>query len=354
MNRKSKAGIGFKSARWLAGAACLAAMVIACLPVRAEVTSNADAAAEKSAVPASEATRIITLGTVAGPIAQAKRSGAANLLQVGSRFYLIDAGPGVSHRLAVAGVQPVQIQHIFLTHLHFDHAAGLAPLLGFSWIARIGKPIDIYGPPATSEFVSDAIKYLSIPEGIYTAQIPPSPTISDLVKAHDVDVTGPTMIYEDDKVRVTAVENSHYSAIPVDRLPLGAARSYSYRFDTPDRSVVFTGDTGPSDAVVELAKGADVLVSEVIDLDAMMALLKETGFKGATDAQLKPVVDHMRDEHLTPQEVGRIAAQAGVKMVVLTHVGPGSDIETDMRRYTQGVRDWFAGPVVIARDGDEF
>jgi ribonuclease BN (tRNA processing enzyme) len=354
MNRKSKTENGFKRTRWNAGAAFLTAVFITCFVVPAAIASGAEAATEESTVSASEATRIITLGTVAGPIAQAKRSGSANLLQVGSRLYLIDAGPGVSHRLAMAGVQPAQIHRIFITHLHFDHVAGLAPLLGFSWIARTGKPIDIYGPPATSTFVKGAEQYLSIPEGIYAAQIPPSPTISDLVKPHDIDVTGPTVIYEDDKVRVTAVENSHYSAMPDGRRPLGAARSYSYRFDTPDRSVVFTGDTGPSEAVVKLAKGADVLVSEVLDLDGVIAIMKKTAFAGATDAELKPTIDHQRDEHLSPAEVGRLAARAGVKMVVLNHVGPGSDDETDMRQYTQGVRNLFDGAVVIARDGSEF
>ncbi|WP_161956806.1 MBL fold metallo-hydrolase [Sphingosinithalassobacter portus] len=347
-------GNGLKHTPLLAGAALVGAMAIACFSAPAVVASNGDATAQEGAVPASEATRIITLGTVAGPIAQAKRSGSANLLQVGSRLYLIDAGPGVSHQLAMVGIQPAQIERIFITHLHFDHVAGLAPLLGYSWIARAGKPIDIYGPPATGTFVSDAEKYLSIPEGIYTAQIPPSPTISELVRPHDIDVTGPAVIYQDDKVRVTAVENTHYSAMPDGRRPLGAARSYSYRFDTPDRSVVFTGDTGPSDAVVELARGADVLVSEVIDLDAVIEIMKKTAFAGATDAELKPTIDHQREEHLTPNEVGRLAARAGVKMVVLTHVGPGVDSEYDMRGYVQGVRDVFGGVVVIARDGSEF
>jgi ribonuclease BN (tRNA processing enzyme) len=354
MNRMPQTGNGLKRAPLRAGAALLTAMAITCLPAPAAIASDGEGATEDSAVPASEATRIITLGTVAGPIALAKRSGSANLLQVGSRVYLIDAGPGVSHQLAMAGIQPAQIDRIFLTHLHFDHVAGLAPLLGYSWIARTGNPIEIYGPPATSTFVSDAEKYLSIPEGIYTAQIPPSPTIADLVKSHDIDVTGPSVIYEDDKVRVTAVENTHYGAMPDGRRPLGAARSYSYRFDTPDRSVVFTGDTGPSDAVVDLARGADVLVSEVLDLEEVIALMKQTAFAGATDAELKPTIDHQRKEHLTPTEVGRLATQAGVKMVVLTHVGPGSDNEADMRVYTQGVRDMFDGVVVMSRDGSEF
>ena len=348
-----KTADGYAKTTLRTGAGLIAAMTMACLSAPALATEG-EAPAEEGGLPAAEATRIVTLGTVAGPTAQAKRSGSANLLQVGSSIYLIDTGPGVSHRLATTGVQPAQINRIFLTHLHFDHVAGLAPLLGYTWIARTGNPIEIYGPPATSAFVKGAKEYLAIPEGIYRAQIPPSPTISDLVRPHDIDVTGPAVIYEDDKVRVTAVENSHYSAMPDGRRPLGAARSYSYRFDTPDRSVVFTGDTGPSDAVVELVRGADVLVTEVLDLKGVIDLMKRTAFIGATDEELKPTIDHQREEHLTPREVGRLAAQAGVGLVVLTHVGPGLDSETDMRRYVQGVRDLFDGPVVIAGDGSEF
>jgi len=315
-------------------------------------------ASETPQIPAAEATRIITLGTAAGPIARANRSEAASLLEVGNRTYLIDAGAAVSHRLAQAGFQPAQIHTIFLTHLHFDHVAGLAPLLGFAWVGRAQvpslaqEPIDIYGPPATSKFVASAVNYLSIPEGIFAAELVKGPSIADMVKPHDIDITKPTVIYQDDKVRVTAVENSHYVTIPADHRPLGAARSYSYRFDTPDRSVVFTGDTGPSEAVAKLAKGADVLVSEVMDWDINSPAIQKAVHLSAE--QLKPVNAHMLLEHLAPREVGRIAAEAGVKMVVLSHVGWGADNETDMRHYTQGVRETFSGPVVVARDGDEF
>lgn len=309
-------------------------------------------------VKASEATRIITLGTAAGPIARAKRSEAATLLEVGDRAYLIDAGAGVSHQLARAGFQPAQIHSIFLTHLHFDHVAGLAPLLGFAWAGRAQvpgqarAPITIYGPPATSAFVASGLNYLSIPEGIFAADFVPGPSIAEMVKSHDVDVVKPTVIYQDDKVRVTAVENSHFVTMPADKRPLGAARSFSYRFDTPDRSIVFTGDTGPSDAVTELAKGADVLVSEVMDWDIHSPAIQRAF--ALSEAELEAVNAHMMMGHLSPREVGRIAAKAGVKMVVLSHVGWGADNETDMRHYTQGVRESFSGPVVIGRDGDEF
>ncbi|MBO9380763.1 MBL fold metallo-hydrolase [Sphingomonas histidinilytica] len=302
--------------------------------------------------PSDRTTRLVTLGTVAGPRARVKRSGSANLLQVGDGSYLIDAGPGVSHQLAKTGLEPADIHTVFLTHLHFDHVAGLASMLVYAWFRRRGGNIDIYGPPATSAFVQGALQYLAIPEKIYAAEMPPTPSISDLVRAHDFDIDRPSVIFHDDKVRVTAVENTHYATIPADHRPIGARRTFSYRFDTPDRSIVFTGDTGPSDAVVDLARGADILVAEVMNMDAILAGLAKD-FNSSPDA-LKPVADHMLREHLSPQEVGLMAKRAGVKMVILTHVGPGDDAERDMRMYTSGVRQMFSGPVVIANDGDEY
>lgn len=174
-----------------------------------------------------------------------------------------------------------------------------------------------------------------------------------MVKAHDIDITEPTVIYEDDKVRVTAVENSHFVSIPVDSRPLGAKRAFSYRFDTPDRSVVITGDTGPSKAVEKLAKEADILMSEVLNWPPELQARIKKNF-GLSDEEFKAVHDHMFDEHLSPREVGKLAAKAKVKMVVLSHVGMDNDSETDMRVYTSGVQEFYSGPVIVARDGDEY
>lgn len=314
-------------------------------------SKSAVVAVQQPVADMSKATRLVTLGTVAGPRAQADRSGSANLLQVGDRYYLIDAGPGVSHRLAASGVQPAQIKKIFLTHLHFDHSAGLASLFGFAWMKRTVKGMDVYGPPGTQAFVKGAVDYLAIPEGIFAAQLPPGPSISEMVRGHDVDVSRPTVIYQDDAIKVTAVENSHYDTIPLGRRPVGSKRTYALRFDTPDRSIVFTGDTGPSDGVVELAKGADILVAEVMDMDATLKNL--AGSLNIPEAQLSVVAGHMLKEHLSPQAVGDMARKAGVGMVILSHLGiPESGY--DMRILTHGVRQNYPGPIAVANDGSEF
>lgn len=342
----------FECTRWIAGVGALA--IILGVPAGhgdARTSTKGEAqSVQPVASEASKGTRLVTLGTVAGPRAQADRAGSANLLQVGGRFYLIDGGPGVSHSLAAAGVQPSQIQKIFITHLHFDHTAGLASLFGFAWMKRTGQTIDVYGPPATRAFINEAVEYLSIPEGIYAAEMPPTPPISEMVKAHDFDISRPTVVYQDDLVKVTAVENTHYVTIPQDRRPLGAKRSYSYRFDTPDKTIVFTGDTGPSEAVVELARGADILVTEVMDMDATLATLAQTF--NTTPDKLKSVADHMLKEHLSPEAVGDLAKRAGVGMVILTHLGVPEE-PYDMRVLTQGVRQHYSGPVAIANDGSQ-
>ena len=318
----------------------------------ADAMSKSEAVAmQQAATDMSKATRLVTLGTVAGPRAQADRSGSANLLQVGDRYYLIDAGPGVSHRLAASGVQPAQIQKIFLTHLHFDHSAGIASLFGFAWMKRNVKAMDVYGPPGTQAFAKNAVDYLSIPEGIYAAQLPPGPSISEMVKAHDINVSQPAVIYQDDHIKVTAVENSHYDTIPLGHRPVGSSRTYALRFDTPDRSIVFTGDTGPSDAVVELAKGADILVAEVMDMDATLKNLAQS--MNIPQDKLSVVAGHMLKEHLSPQGVGDLAKKARVGMVILSHLGI-PETAYDMRILTKGVRESYSGPIAIANDGSEF
>lgn len=321
-------------------------------PAIADASSKSEVVAiQQPAADMSKATRLVTLGTVAGPRAQADRSGSANLLQVGDRYYLIDAGPSVSHRLAASGVQPAQIQKIFLTHLHFDHTAGIASLFGFAWMKRNVKAMDVYGPPGTQAFVKSSVDYLSIPEGIYAAQLPPGPSIAEMVNAHDVDVSRPTVIYQDDVIKVTAVENSHYDTIPLARRPVGSKRTYALRFDAPDRSIVFTGDTGPSDAVVELARGADILVAEAMDMDATLKGLARS--MNIPQEQLSVVAGHMLKEHLSPQAIGDMAKRAGVGMVILSHLGI-PETAYDMRILTHGVRESYSGPIAIANDGSEF
>lgn len=262
--------------------------------------------------------RLILLGTQAGPVVTVQRSQPASLLVVDGRPYLIDAGEGVARQLVAAGYQPSAIGTILLTHHHVDHNAGLGPLMSLIWFARGasgGTQTRIYGPPATSYLVRTALQYLGVSERIFRAGMPHFAKAGPMFAAHDITHDG--VVFRDDCVTVTAVENSHFAHPSYG--PDGVRdRSYSYRFDTQGGSVVFTGDTGPSAAVARLARGADLLVSEVNVQDSVKDL------RHGHDALAYEGEEHMRREHLTPIQVGELARAARVRTVILTHVAGGA------------------------------
>lgn len=117
------------------------------------------------------------------------------------------------------------------------------------------------------------------------------------------------------------------------------------RFQTPDKAIVFSGDTGLCPALTAFAKDADLLVHEVIDLELTREMLRR---QQVPDKMADSMMRHMSEEHTVPEDIGRLARDAGVKQVVLTHLVPGGE-EPD-ERYTDGVRKHFKGPVTVARD----
>jgi ribonuclease BN (tRNA processing enzyme) len=162
------------------------------------------------------------------------------------------------------------------------------------------------------------------------------------------------LVYQDANIKVTAVENTHFH-IPEGSPYYGKYKSYSYRFQTPDRVIVFTGDTGPSDAVTELAGNADILVSEVGSAeDVKQVLIKNGAWQGMTPEQQVALMRHLTEEHLTPEEVGKMAARAYVKTVVLTHLLATVDEHDDYQRFVPEVGRLFSGRVVVAKDLMEF
>jgi ribonuclease BN (tRNA processing enzyme) len=168
------------------------------------------------------------------------------------------------------------------------------------------------------------------------------------------DIRGPGLVFEDANIRLTAVENCHY------HFSKGSPgykwqQSFAFRFQTPDRVVIFSGDTGPCGNVLsDFARGADILVHEVIDLPAIEGALSTRGDGTNSRAgQMQALMTHMRTEHSTPEEVGRVAQAAGVKLVVLTHLVTGSRADGDAS-YIEAVKRYYSGPVVVARDLMEF
>ena len=290
-------------------------------------------------------TTLITLGTRGGPLPTEDRAQSSNLLVVSGTLYLIDAGDGVTRRIVQAGYDFRKVGKIFITHLHSDHTAGLATLLVSQWEYQRAEPTDIYGSGAEI-LVKGALDYLTPNAEIRWAEGKQRP-MADAFHGHDAP---PGLVYQDHDVRVTAVENTHFHFQP-GTPPCGKYRSYSYRFETPGRVVFFTGDTGPSDAVVELAKDADLYVTEVTSPDDSVSVFQRNGaWQAKTPSEQEGFLRHMHEEHVTPQDVGRMAAKANVRAVVMTHLGASVDPKDDYQRYVDEAQKYFSGPITLAKD----
>ncbi|MBP7339479.1 MBL fold metallo-hydrolase [Niveispirillum sp.] len=294
-----------------------------------------------------EGVAFVTLGTGGGPRVQVKRSQPANALVVDGAVYLFDTGDGVLRQLAAARLPLTSVKAVFLSHLHIDHVGGLGSFIANRWVMAARAPIPVIGPPGTDHMVTGMVAAFA-PTERAPLGLPADPPLIATVRPRDLapGLDTPTVIFDDGVVKVTAVTNNHYNVAP------GAAgageRSYSFRMEAKGRSIVFTGDTGPSAKVEALAKGADLLVSEVMDRPAIAQALRQ--IPGLTPAAMEGLLHHMDEDHLTPDTVGRLAARAGVGAVVLTHLVPGLDSETTADGYVRGLSDQFKGPVTVADD----
>ncbi len=302
---------------------------------------------------ANSSTRLITVGTRSGPRPTIERAQSSNLLIVNDTLYLVDAGIGTTRRLTEAGIQIADIGHIFISHGHDDHVGGLPALVTSEYNLGRSVAIEIYGPAGTRALTDGMIQFLTISSEIRVSDGNRTLLIGDIVESHEVD-TG--IIYRDENIAVTAVENSHFNFQPGSPA-FGKYKSYSYRFETPDRVIVFTGDTGPSDALTELSRGADLLVTEVTFASAdeiRERRIAASAWDIMTPTEQQGYLRHMVEEHLTQEEVGRMAERAGVKAVLLTHLPNSGDPSDDYERFREQVGMHFTGEILVAEDLEEY
>lgn len=273
--------------------------------------------------------RLILLGTGGGPTPKPNRSAPANAVVVDGVVYVVDCGNGTPRQMAIAGLSFEALRAVFITHQHSDHNADYGNLLLLAWAANLTKPVDAYGPAPLAEMTrlflrmnAYDIKTRMADEG--------RPDLGKLIAPHEIAADG--LVMQDERVRVTCARVKHPPVEP----------AFAYRFDCPDRSIVFSGDTAPSEAVVRLAKGCDVLVHEVMYLPAVDKIV-------AAEPAARTLKAHLLAAHTPAQEVGRIATEAGVKTLVLSHFVPGGPGITDAE-WEAAVRPHFAGRIVVGRD----
>lgn len=277
--------------------------------------------------------RLILLGTAGGPTPKPNRSAPANVIVVNGASYVVDCGNGVARQMVLAKLKLSSMRSVFLTHQHSDHNADYGNLLLLAWATDLTKRVDTYGPPPLAEMTR---QFLELNDYDIRTRIADEgrPPLKDLIVPHEVTAGGPVM--QDENVKVTAAVVVHPPVAP----------AFGYRFDCPDRSIVFSGDTRPSKNLVELAKGADVLVHEVMHMPSLDQLI-------ATEPNAKTLREHLLAAHTTCEEVGRVATEAGVKTLVLTHFVPGGYPFLKDEVWAQAVRPHFSGNLVVGHDLQE-
>jgi len=316
--------------------------------------------------------RLVLLGTAGGPLPSPLRSGISQAVVVGERVYLVDCGSGVTRQLRRARLLK-NLHEVFLTHLHSDHDCDLFNLFLLGWpVLQWNPPVHVYGPGRAGHLPPPPADRPSGHQVPIFNPANPTPGLIDLMRsqfdahAYDInlrtrgvgraDLTAlvlpheialppevdarpgrvappmqPIVVSEDDRVRVTAVLVEHAPVFP----------SFAYRFDTEEGSVVISGDTAPCANLVALARGADILVHEVYADD--------TAPEEDDSWEARRREHHLVTAHTPLSAVGRVAAEAGARRLVLTHFIPGDDALPD-EHWIEGTAGSFDGEVIVGSD----
>ena len=278
-------------------------------------------------------TQVVLLGT-GNPGPSPERSGAATAIIVNGQAYLVDFGPGVVRRAVsaqqkgIVALNPVNIKHAFVTHLHSDHTVVYPDLIFTPWVIGRTAPLEVYGPPGIKAMTDHVLAAWADDVAIRHSPIegPLHSPDGYRVNAHEIS---PGIVYEDSNVTVTAFTVKHGE---------WGARAFGYRFQTADRTIVVTGDTSPSESVVEQCNGCDVLIHEVYT---------EAGY-----ARASPEWQRMRRAyHTSSRQLGDLATRARPGLLILYHQSYQftESTEDDLLREMQAV---YHGRFVSGHDLD--
>ena len=278
----------------------------------------------------SAATQVVLLGT-GTPNADPDRSGPAVAIVVKDTPYLVDFGPGVVRRASAAfrkGIKGLAVKNLdlaFVTHLHSDHTAGYPDLILTPWVLERKEPLKVYGPKGIKEMTSQILRAYREDIAIRLSGGEPSNKTGYRVIAHEIK---PGVVYKDENVTVKAFLVSHGSW----------AEAYGFRFETPDRVIVVSGDCRPSASVIQNCNGCDVLIHEVYS---------QTGFATRTPDWQKY---HSR-YHTSSVELAEMASKARPGLLILYHQLFWGVTEDDLLKE---VRADYAGKVVSGHDLDVY
>jgi ribonuclease BN (tRNA processing enzyme) len=292
------------------------------------IAADEDAAARTArARPEPTGTHALMLGT-GTPNADPDRSGPAVAVIAGGHAYLVDAGPGIVRRAAAAQrageaalAQP-DLDILFLTHLHSDHTAGLSDLMLTPWVLDRARPLRVYGPPGTKAMLDHLQAAYSEDIRMRTEGLEQANDQGYRVEVHEIEVG---TVYEDDNVKVIAFA-----------VPHGSWRyAFGYRFEASDRTIVVSGDTGPSDVFDSACNGCDVLIHEVYS--SRRFLTRPARWQS-----------YHSSFHTSTDELAAIATRARPALLVLYHQLYWGATDADLIAELRSAG--YAGDVVSAHD----
>ncbi len=281
----------------------------------------------------SSRTSVVLLGTAGGPSPKVLRSAPSSMIVIDGSLYVVDCGNGVARQIVRAGFQLKLLKNIFITHQHSDHNLDYGNLLYLAWSAALNERVNSYGPPPLTEMTK---RFFELNNFDIDLRIRDEgrPDPRRLLIPHEV--SSPGLVMQDKNVKVTCAL--------VDHPPIAVA--LSYRFDTPGRSIVFSGDTRKVESLIDLAKGADVLVCEAQYLPGIRKLAESLA---ADPSRVDAIYKSISGNALSVDQAGEVAQSAGVKTLVLSHFVPGDDsVPEDV--WLGAARKSFSGEIIVGRD----
>ncbi len=269
--------------------------------------------------------KITLLGT-GDPSPNPKRRGPGHIIRAGAQNMLVDCGSGTIHRLVEAGIKPIDIDHLFITHRHSDHYIDLDHFILTRWIFGGDRPLHVYGPERQKQMIEDILRLHEYDLKIRVAHRGTKRPLPQII-VHELDEG---QIADLDGVKVTAFRVEHP---PIDH-------AFGFRFDCEGESIVLSGDTRPCENLIKHAHGVDILVHECMH-SAKVPFIPGTGWDSPEHR-----LESMARYHTFPEKLGLVARDAAPKMLVTTHMVPASDpaelLEIIGRDYS--------GPVTIGED----
>lgn len=290
-----------------------------------------------------DALHVITTGTGA-PLPDPKRVGPQTVVVAGDQMLVFDTGPGSTRKLVLTGLDISSVNALFLTHFHSDHISDLGEFMLQHWTGSgVSEPLKIFGPPGVEDVVEGFLGAYRLDRGYridhHGAEVMPPSGFGGEAHTFDLgtDLMSSDVVYEAGDVQVVAFNVDHPPVVP----------AVGFRVNYRDRSVLITGDTIYSDSLIHHANGADLMVSDALN-HKMSQWVADAGRH--MENNLTSVAEDIQESHIRPEEAAVVAREAGVPLLMITHVLPPVP-DPLVNPFLRDARAIYSGEVRMANDG---